>query len=52
MVIKYYGTSTHEQALIQKLWFTDPYKRTNELRPSYCVWIVPGTVDHNGNHVD
>lgn len=59
MVVKYYGSSTTEhyvgwsscRATIAKLYAADPYKNVSGGNPSYCVWIVPGTVDIDGNDV-
>jgi hypothetical protein len=48
MTIKYYGCNSGNSALIVSLVLADPYKRTSS-NPSYCVWIVPGTVDCDGN---
>lgn len=57
MYVKYYGTSKVQQfvgwkaihPVISTLYCIDPYKRVKDERPSYCVWIVPGTVDCDGN---
>lgn len=52
MHVKYYGTTDNSGAnLIFTLMLVDPYKRTPPL-PSYCVWIVPGTIDVDGNPID
>jgi len=51
MVIKYYGNSSNGEILIFPLYYTDPYKRQCP-SPSYCVWIVPGTIDVDGNPID
>jgi hypothetical protein len=60
MVIKYYGSSkvTHYvgwtscHAVTAKLYATNPYKNVSgDSNPSYCVLIVPGTVDLNGDDV-
>lgn len=56
MVIKYYGSSTVTQYVgwtachptMAKLYATNPYKHI-DLGPSYCVWIVPGTVNSDGD---
>lgn len=56
MVVKYYGSSkvnhyvgwTSCHLTTSKLYATDPYKHV-ALPPSYCVLIVPGTVDADGN---
>lgn len=58
MIVKYYGSSVTRQyvgwnathPVITTLYATDPYKHTTP-HPSYCVWIVPGTVDVDGNDV-
>jgi hypothetical protein len=58
MVIKYYGSSkvqeyvgwTASHPVINNLYVRDPYKRPGS-GPSWSVWIVPGTVDIDGNDV-
>ena len=52
MFMKYTGINNGNHAFIISLTYVDPYHRSKMLSPSYCVWIVPGTVDHNGNPVD
>ena len=59
MVVKYYGSSTTQHyvgwsathPVISTLYATNPYKNVSGVNPSYCVWIVPGTVDIDGNDV-
>lgn len=48
MFIKYYGNNYNGAAIINQLFLIDPYKNTCN-NPSHCVWIVPGTVDCDGN---
>lgn len=51
MVVKYYGNGPNKGSLITLLYWADPYKN-KPASPSYCVWIVPGTIDANGNYID
>lgn len=57
MFVKYYGTSKVEHyegwtachPVITQLWSTDPHKNTDYLSPSYCVMLVPGSFDAEGD---
>jgi hypothetical protein len=59
MVIKYYGSSTVNhyvgwtscRATTAKLYAANPYKNVSGHNPSYCVWIIPGTVDVDGDDI-
>lgn len=60
MVIKYYGTSfkafdlnARKELLVADiidLYLVDAY-RNDPNSPSYCVWLVPGTFDTEGNDI-
>jgi hypothetical protein len=53
MTLKYYGTNLFSVAETCILfWRINPYANIDGLPPSYCVWIVPGTVDSNGNPLE
>jgi hypothetical protein len=41
---------TASHPVINNLYVQDPYKRPG-FSPSWSVWIVPGTVDIDGNDV-
>lgn len=51
MYIKYYGVNYHnsKEALVVDFALIDPYAIVATLSVSYCVWIVPGTMDCDGN---
>ena len=53
MTVKYYGRCfeylPHNCILF---WRIDPYANLQNLSPSYCVWIVPGTLDADGNPLE
>ena len=52
MFIKYYaqaGLNT-ENPYTETFNLIDPYMHV-PLAPSYCVWIVPGTVDCDGDSI-
>jgi hypothetical protein len=37
------------RATTAKLYAANPYKNVSGHNPSYCVWIIPGTVDVDGD---
>ena len=53
MVIKYYATAglNTESPYTETFLIIDPYMHIPSV-PSYCVWIVPGTVDVDGNAIN
>jgi hypothetical protein len=50
MIVKYYGGAAlkTENPYTETLFLIDPYRYEPAI-PSYCVWIVPGTIDADGN---
>jgi hypothetical protein len=53
MVIKYYGKDIRGGLpSLLDMYFADPYRNKPEDSPSWSVWIVPGTVDNEGNHIE
>lgn len=62
MIVKYYGYNemvnfVNRPAIETFQYTTDIYpggeyaKVLNDLNPSYCIWLVPGTIDVNGDHI-
>lgn len=51
MHVKYYGNGPASGSTIALLYLANPYRNKPE-SPSYCVWIVPGTIDVDGNPID
>lgn len=45
MTVKYYGTTYNGHLTINVLYYADANRYVSDLPASYCVWIIPGTVD-------
>lgn len=52
MVVKYYAERgpDNKTPYTETFILIDPYMHVPR-KPSYCVWIVPGTVDNDGNAI-
>ncbi len=51
MTIKYYGYNAKGKAITVKFYDSSAHNGVFGLPVSYCVWIVPGTVDLDGNSI-
>lgn len=62
MIVKYYGYNETVNGIDRSAieifrYTTDIYpsegvvKIVNDLRPSYCIWLVPGTFDSEGMNI-